>query len=277
MSLYIGNTQIGNLLVGTQPADALPEYEGSYLVTPTMTSQTLETENKVLTQDLVVDPMPWTWMGVHTEHLGQIYSADYTLADTSFATWTPSTTAKDIIATVTAGTFVADLDTYEYFIRWRYDYTAALQTGATLKVQTSRITGSLLQLINRRPYGLANISSATDSYAYCTTLVSAAWYNFYYNTSGTATWTSGQSYGIYPTLTAATFSSTTSATPTVTMKAPKVSARCSSTYFATARASEVDQENSTIKIRGDLFRIDKGCGQIRQSYIDAIYVYNNPL
>ena len=45
------------------------------------------------------------------------YLNEFTLYDTLFNGWTPSTTAKDIVASVTAGTFAAtDLDAYDYYI-----------------------------------------------------------------------------------------------------------------------------------------------------------------
>lgn len=217
------------------------------------------------------------FLGWNAEHVSQVYSADYNLEDTSFASWTPSTTATEIIASTTAGTFSADLNNYEYYIRWRMDYNPQFVTGATMKAQTIRQVGSQWQTIHRRPYGLARFATLTDYYAYCATISSASVYLIYYNTNGSLTWTTSSSTSIFPTMVAATFSSTSSATPTVTVKTPMIQAKCSTSYLATARAAEIDQEKSTVKVRGDLFRVNKNATMLKQCYIDALKVYNDPL
>ena len=79
----------------------------------------------------------------------------------------------------------------------------------------------------------------------------------YYNTSGSATYTHSISYGIYATPTAATFSNSTSNTPTVTVKTPAVYARCNASYFATARAHELDQSASKFRLVGKVYRVEK--------------------
>ena len=217
------------------------------------------------------------YLGWGVEHVQQVYSNDYKLSETGFANWTPSTTATDIITSVNAGTFTADFANYEYYLRWRMDYNPQFVSGATMKAQTIRQCGSQWQSIHRRPYGISRFATYTDYYAYCATISSASVYQIYYNSSGSLSWTTSNSTSIYPTMTAATFSSNTSATPTVTMKTPKVSAKCSTVSLDTARAAEIDQAKSTIKIRGDLFRVDKGATMLKQCYIDALKVYNNPL
>lgn len=221
---------------------------------------------------------PLAWMGPQAEHLGEVYSKDYKLSATGFNTWTPSTTAKDIVASGSVSPTVAlDLENYEYLIRWRCDFHNALQTGATKAAQIECQCGSHWQSIHRRPYGLNNIQSMTDSRNYCTTVYASSTLLAYWNADGTLTWTTNNSYGIYQTVTAATFSSNDSLTPTMTIKYPKISARCSATYFATARAAEVDKANATVKLRGDLYRIKADYGYCRMFYRDAYEMYGTPL
>ena len=98
----------------------------------------------------------------------------------------------------------------------------------------------------------------------------------YWNTNGAKTYTYSISYGIYPAATAATFSSATADSPTVTVKRPSWSARCSNTYFATARAPELDTDNSTIKIYGEAFETERGAA-LRTMYGGLVDLYNNPL
>ena len=217
------------------------------------------------------------WMGPNPAHVGTIYSQTYTLDQTEFDTWTPSTTAKVIVATgAVSQTQVVDLEHYEYLVRWRCDFRNALNTGATKKAQIDVQTASHWQHIHRRPYGLANIETMTDTRNYCTNMFGTSTLLVYWNTSGTKTWTTTNSYGIYQTYQAATFNNN-STTPTVTFNYPSITARCYSSYFATARAAEVDKANATVKLRGDLYRFDKGYGWARHWYKDAYEMYADPL
>ena len=218
------------------------------------------------------------WMGPNATHLGTFYTKDYLLKDTGFNTWTPVTTASPIVDAISdCYHFVGDISKYEYFIRWRCEFTNAFLPGATLKAQIDKQVASHWILIHRRPYGFDSFSTMTDTRPYSLTVSSQSTYVVYWNTSGTYSWTTNNTYGIYQTMGQATFSSNSSNTPTITIPSPSVSARCYSSFFATARAYEVDKNNATVKLRGDLYRIDKGFGQIRHSYIDAIDLYNNPI
>ena len=220
---------------------------------------------------------PLAWMGTNPVHVGQFYAADYTLNDTDWKTWTPSTTAADIKASVNANTFTANLADYEYYLRWSFDFVPAFKSGATMKLQTYRQFGNQWQSIHKRPYGLTRFSSKTDYYNYCNTMVSASIYLLYYDSNGAQTWTTTASYGVYPTLTAATFSSSSNDTTTVTPKAPKLSARRHKTYMTATRAAEIDGANSTVRIRGDLYRVDKGLEALRNCYRMALDYYDNPI
>ena len=46
----------------------------------------------------------WSWMGKNPYHIGQIYSGDFTLANTTFSSWTASTTSARMIASAIATT-----------------------------------------------------------------------------------------------------------------------------------------------------------------------------
>lgn len=259
-------------------------YDGPVIVTPTEEDQTLETQGKVMADDVSVLPIPeayrdmsgpLAWMGPDAEYMGQIYEHTYPLDQTTYPSWTPSTSAKAIKATTTAGTFQADMENHEYLLRWRVEIDVALKEGATKKVQVERYCASFWQSIHRRPYGFDKIEAEDYNYNYCTNLITSSSYLSYYNSSGARTWTTGISYGIYAAPTAAAFSSTGADNPTVTIKTPTINARCSTTYFATARAAEVDQANTTIHIRGDLYRTRHGSSVVRNTYGDAIRVFND--
>ena len=83
------------------------------------------------------------------------------------------------------------------------------------------------------------------------------------------------SYGIYPAAVAATFSSSTSNTPTITLKRPTISARCNDSYWKVASAEAQDSANSTIKIIGQLWRVKKSSSPMFGFYKHLIDSYNN--
>lgn len=224
-----------------------PEYPGPYIIAPSDTQQILDTHGKALTNDITIKAIP------QPELLGIVYDKEVKLEDTGFATWTPSTTAATIRASETAQTIQVELDNYEYLIKWETSFFAEYQPGATLKAQLIYEAADQYQQIAKRPNSLANIVAENFNGNNCTTYFTVPFLR-YYNTSGGEAYTHSISYGIYPVLVAATFSNSTYDRPNLTIKAPSVSARCYGSYFATARAPELDQSKSKIHIVGKLYR-----------------------
>lgn len=202
--------------------------------------------------------------GKMPELLQTIYDAETALAATSFNGWSPSTTAKSIQATKTAGTFAANFAKYDYLLKWEFSFVPVLNEGATKKAQLIWEGADLWQSLNKRPSSLANIEAENLNGNACTTYFTVPFMR-YYSTGGTATYTNSISYGIYPALTAATFSNSTSNTPTVTVKTPAIYARCNATYFATARAPELDQSASKFRVTGKVYRVE------REDAVEAFY------
>ena len=220
---------------------------------------------------------PYTWQGAHAEFVSQFYTWSGKLSDTTYASWTPSTSAGSILATVTCPTFVADMTKYEYLIEWLWYVQMAYPDGQTYKACTDRNFGTMYQVIMRRPYGLDNFASQNWAYNYCTNDYTGSGYCFYWTTGGANSWTTSQ-YGVYVSaLTAGALSSTSSNTPTITPKRPVVSAKCHSSYFSTTRAGQVDTEKTTIKIVGNLYRMDINTSNLHYQWAKAINMYNNPL
>ena len=218
------------------------------------------------------------WMGPDTELIGQIYGKDIKLSNTEFPSWTPSTTAKIIVTTENVTpVYAANMNDYAYTVVWLSDINIVYDGTEDNKAMVTRVCGAQWQSLHRRPYGIANFPSMNHSYNYCATESSGSYYVFYRNTSGTETWTTGISYGFYTTLSAATFSSTSSTTPNVTLKAPTVSARVSTTYLKSANMSRVVAASSIIKIRGVLYRSPATFSPIRNYYDRALEIYNNPI
>ena len=217
-----------------------------------------------------------SWLGKNATLVDNaVYSKTDTLKNTSFNGWTPSTTATTIVSSAAAKTFAADLGNYEYYLVWDckcdMDYT---NQSPTLKAHLLFSRCYLVQHITKRPSTFANIQSSNFDGNACTSLYTSNFLRYYGTTTGSVTYSWSTSYGIYFSAAAATFSSSTSDTPTVTIKTPTVSARCSTTYFSTGNAAKVNQDKSTYSIVGKLYRVEKE-GIIRNIYDHVVSLINN--
>lgn len=221
--------------------------------------------------------IPYDFLGVEPEFVKSLYSAEYALDDTDYTTWTPSTTAAAIVKSKTLSeTYAGDLANYEYYLRWRFDSDIQYASGTTMKYADVRNLMELWQVLAKRPSSRANIQADNFNGNNCSTYFTAG-FTDYYDKNGTRTYTWSSSYGFYISATAATFSNSTSDTPTITIKTPAINARCSSTYFSTARAENVDQANSKIKVTGELWRVKKDSCPSRQMYEFLVGLFNDPL
>lgn len=196
-----------------------------------------------------------SWLGGNVEFVTEFAPLTKKLSETSYATWTPSTTASDILATQTLGTFVTDdFANHEYYILWECTLPIVSDATATKKALPLFAVSSQVQSIFKRPSTWANIEANNFNGNVCYQLVTGTFLRYYGSTTGTMTYTWGTNYGFYFTLTAATFSSTTAANPTVTVKTPKVTARCNASYMSTANAALIDKDASVITIKGKVYR-----------------------
>lgn len=222
------------------------------------------------------DYSAYDWHGEDAEFVSEVYAPhEFALEDTSFNGWTPSTSTKAIKATLTAGTFSADLSQYEYMLKWLCEADAVYAEGTATKARFERMAMVICQIILRRPNSLANIEAENYAGNACVAARSSALME-YYNASSSHTYTWSASYGIYSAATAATFNSATSLTPTVTVKTPAWNARCSTTYFSTTVANAVDQANSKFRMKCDLYRFKVGSPE-RTITNELVDLFNNPL
>lgn len=256
----------------------LPTVNGGTFA-PSNIEQTLVEAGKFTLGDIKVSAMPpWNYLGDDAEFVSEIYpKTSIKLKDTSFNGWTPSTTAKTIVtsSTLTSKAFTANFAEYEYLLRWRWSVDVAYKSGATLKIQIYRPCGEVWQWIGKRPSSLANIGSETFNGNACVTYFTAALLS-YYTSSGSMSYTWSASYGLYASVTACTFASSTADSTTVTPKTPTWNARCSTTYMSTTRATELDQDNTTLIMRGELWRLKKK-GTVRNMLENCVSIYNDHL
>lgn len=238
--------------------------------------QAIEAGGGEVDDDTLITGSGYNWIGEDAELVSEVYPVqEFALKDTSFNGWTPSTTAKAIKATANVSTFVADLENYEYMLKWRCEADVVYNSGTTTKAMTNRVSDIICQVILRRPNSLANIGAENYAGNACVTYRNSPLMD-YYNASSTHTYAWSASYGIYPAATAATFSSSTSASPTVTIKTPVWNARCSTTYFSTTVANAVDQTNSKFRMQCELYRMKKESPE-RKILDDLIDLFNNPM
>ena len=220
----------------------------------------------------------FNWMGEGVECLNaNLYNSTVQLADTTFSTWTASTTAKSLKSTTSLSTFSADMDDYAYLLRWITIAHVALKDTAT---HTAIPEGWQIniydQQIMRRPSSLANIQANNYNGNVYVNTAGLGWMQ-YYNTSSTKTYTWASSYGFYSGVPTPTFASSSAATTNVTPKTPILYTRCSTSYFATDRKDDIDIDNTYWTIHGELYRmnVEKNC--MRQRYTNLISVINNTL
>ena len=256
---------------------------GATTYTPTTSQQTIAA-GQYLTGAQIIESIPsqfhdmsgpLAWMGVDAEQIGTFTLADVKLVDTAFNGWTASTTAKDILATRTAGSFTAtNLSENEYVIVWETKIPIVTPDTATKKALPIYLAGYHVQGIIRRPSSYANIeASNANSNVNVSMFTAGNFFRYYGSSTGTITYTWNTSYGLYATVTANTLSNSTAESPVVTLKSPKVSARCSTTYMSTTNSNLIDQDKTIISQKCKVYRI-KQRGFIRGCYDEIMRVVN---
>ena len=229
----------------------------------------------IFTERQPVASVPWNYLGEGAKKIADVYTFSASLAGTDYATWTPATTAQVIVASQNLTARAIDLANYEYMIRWRFTADIVYNAGTVMKSAPVRQAAELWQAIHKRPSNLGNLTADSFNGNACITQLSVPIIE-YYNSAGAHTMAYSASYGFYMGATAATFSNTTSNTPNLTIKTPTISARCSTTYFAIDRGADVNQADSVLKMRGELWQINKG-GTVRKMYENAVDLFNNPI
>lgn len=237
---------------------------GAMSYTPNKTAPLIIRAGRYLAGDQTIGMIPeryydmsgeFSWLGADAQLVKTFNAVTTKLSETDFASWPPSTTAKDILATADVGTFTTeDFGEYEYYILWECKIPIVYTGSPTNKAKPLWCVSSQVQTIYKRPSSWANIESDVFNGAVCSSLATGTFMRYYGSTANTLTYTWGTSYGFYFTLTTASFSSTTAANPTVTVKSPKVTARCSTTYMSTANAGLIDKDETKITIQAKVYR-----------------------
>ena len=258
---------------------------GATTYTPTKgTAQTIPL-GKFLTGDQTISAIPdsWydmggalSWFGAGAELVTTFTLADVKLSATDFNTWTPSTTATDILATRNAGTFTAtDAPNWNYFIVWETKIPIVYASAGTNKAKPLFLASIIINAIFRRPSSYDNVIASNYNNTVNATAYTGNFLRYYGTTTNSKTYTYNASYGLYGTATAATFSSATADSPTVTAKTPKISARCSTTYMSTANAGYIDKDNTIISQKGYVYKAKRstflqGCYEREIAFVNEV-------
>lgn len=281
--------------------------QGATTITPSTQQQTAVASGKYTTGAITVDPIPSQYIipsgtvsitsngtvdvtqyasadvaipATSTSYLGTnpVKIADYAtqtvaLSSTSFATWTPSTTYTTIYASSDVGTAVLDLVNYNYNIVWFFDIEYKYDGTESSASKALRTCQCMQQSIYKNPNGLTTLSAKKFNGNYCTTLFTAGLID-YYNTSSVKKLTYTSSVAAYLYATAATFSNSTTNTPTLTVKTPSIRFVCNNSYLTTANCAKIDKANTKFTLRGELWRVDKDSA-MQGMYRNIVNLYNS--
>lgn len=215
-----------------------------------------------------------SWLGADATLVHEITPITKALKDTDFNTWSPSTTAATVVASETLSTasqkYVAEdllSGTYNYINVWNMKMPI-VYTGSPSQVALPMFScGLLIQTMFTRSSSYANIliGNMNNNVTAQTTL--SSFLRYYGKTTGSITYTWSASYGFYYANVAPTISSTTATSPTITLKTPSMSARCSTTYMSTTNAGLIDKTNTKLTYTCKVYRVRKDC------YLQGFYRY----
>ena len=214
------------------------------------------------------------WLGKDAEFVsGQFYQKVDTLDNTLLNGWTPSTTAKAIVSSVTvsdAKFTASNVDEWAYYIFWECGVDIAYTGSPTQKALPTFARALYIQNLVKRPSSYVNIQAGNCNATTNQAALSYSFLRYYGTTTGSITYTWSASYGLYFGATAPTISDTTAVSPTITPKTPTLNARTSTTYMSATSCNAIDQANSKWWIKGTkIYRAR------RDVFFDGVYKYMN--
>ena len=216
-----------------------------------------------------------SWLGADATLVHEITPVTVALKDTDFNTWTPSTTSATVVASKTLSgntqKYVATdllLDGgYNYINVWNMKIPVVYTGTPTKKAMPLFSCGLLIQALFRRYSSFVNLQDGNLDNNVTAQQTLATFERYYGSTTGTITYTNGASYGLYFANVAPSISSTTAQSPTITLKTPTMSARCSNTYMSTANAALIDKTNTKLTYTCKVYRVRQ------DAYLQGFYRY----
>lgn len=172
--------------------------------------------------------------------------------DTTFDSWTASTTAGTIKAASTTNdwTCTVDKENTWWFVTRAY-VDVAFKSGATLTKTVRRLVVYYTHILAAYPSTNANLEINNRDSISTFSQTARGGTRYYTNTPSTLGYITSYNYG--PMYMSNTPTLSISGT-TVSCKLPALYARCNSSYFATARKTEVDSANTNMTITVDVYK-----------------------
>lgn len=214
------------------------------------------------------------WEGKNCEFVETLATLNYTLADTSWSSWTPSTTATTIKASQDILMKVLDMENFDYILKWFCKVKMQYAEGTPNMTKVNSWHGILSYCLYKRPVTYANMIAKIYNYN-----SSGTWNIFQindaYNSAGNRI-AQGTGYGIACGATTPTYSHTSSNTPTLTVKSQTITARCNDSLFPTSRYSDVT--GATIEMVAKLYKCPVGDSAYRELAKETCdwYLSDNP-
>lgn len=186
--------------------------------------------------------------------------------DTSYDSWTASTTATAIKAASSSADYTlnGDFNSYDYCFVTKGFVQPVYVSGTPTTYRTHRVAQYYVTYYYGYPNSSTTSQVQTDTIGNVISLSSSS--NFavqvYYNSSGRLASRAATQCGpiymsSYPTLSATTVSNGQS---TITYKLPAFNAKCDSSRFSTTRKGQVDSANTNYSLVLEVYRVAHGKG-----------------
>ena len=197
---------------------------------------------------------PWSWMGKNPTKVKDYGTTKVYLKNTNYNTWTPTTSATQIVASANLEAYTGDFSTYDYIVYQRFHTHFEYGSGRTTGNYISDFYWCVAYGTVKYRTTYAQMVSGDYSTTSCPAVGGARQGLFYASSNGTSSYTAQTAYGVYPynTVTPTVLFSSSSITP----KTPQLNARCQNTYFSTTNASAVNKDTSYYEINTQIWRID---------------------
>ena len=198
---------------------------------------------------------PWSWMGKNPTKVKDYGTSKVYLKDTGFNTWTPSTSASQIVAQADLETYTADFANYDYIVVFRFHTHFEYGSGRTAG---NYITDYYWAAFNETLKYRNNYSSmVSGNYSTITSATVGGGSRsglFYKAANGNDTYSYSNSYGVFPNSTPTP--SLNYSTSALIPRSPRLNACCQNTYFSTTNAAAVDKTTSYYELSVQIWRVD---------------------
>lgn len=197
----------------------------------------------------------YPWFGVGTTFDSRKLNRTINLKnDTSFDSWTASTSAGDIKAASSSADFTLTVDMNNvYFVVTHCYCEFAYLSGVTLKNIPKRYSQYYVSMVYPFPNDYTSFIGGTNiAIAYSGNTVTRNALLYYGSTTGAfgAYSSTSSNYGVYMN----SYPSISTSGTTASFTFAVIRARCSSTYFAPTRKAYIDSANTNFIITSDVYK-----------------------